>query len=160
MTIIWLPRCCGYVRPIPRSGTPSLKPDQFVVAGKLYNPGSLVNEIVAFPRPTPLGADLAWRPTGSGASAFLLGRIAREAATTMQLDNRSRATLSLVGGILGMVVQERLSLIPNDFGVWGGLLTLALSLALLVFSQRASFRAGYEQARRETRPRIAAAEAN
>ena len=67
----------------------------------------------------------------------------------MHLDYRSRASLSLVGGILGMVAQERLSLVSTSVGMSAALAILAMSVGLLLFSQRASFRAGYEQARRE-----------
>jgi hypothetical protein len=69
----------------------------------------------------------------------------------MQLDYRGRASLSLVGGIIGMVGQERLSLISSYLGMWLALVILAASLGLLVFAQHASFRAGYEQARRDAR---------
>ena len=67
----------------------------------------------------------------------------------MHLNYRSRASLSLVGGILGMVAQERLSLISSKLGMSAAFALLAVSVGLLLFSQRASFRAGYEQARRD-----------
>lgn len=67
----------------------------------------------------------------------------------MHFDYRSRASLSLVGGILGMVAQERLSLVATTICMSAALATLGISVGLLLFSQRASFRAGYEQARRE-----------
>lgn len=70
----------------------------------------------------------------------------------MRLDDRSRASLALVGGILGMVTQERLSLMPGSITMSAALLTLAVSVGLLVFAHRAAFRAGYEQARRDERP--------
>jgi hypothetical protein len=105
-----------------------------------------------------VGPDLASAKPQEAAPALRKG-LRGKGTLVMHLDNRSRASLSLVGGILGMVAQERLSLIPNDLAAWGALATLGISLGLLVFSQRASFRAGYEQARREARVRIATAEA-
>lgn len=70
----------------------------------------------------------------------------------MRLDDRSRASLSLVAGILGMVTQERLSLMPGSMTMSAALITLAVSVGLLIFAHRAAFRAGYEQARRDEPP--------
>lgn len=69
----------------------------------------------------------------------------------MRFDSRCRASLALVAGILGMVGQERLSLMPGNVTMSAALFVLVVSVGLLLFAHRASFHAGYEQARREAR---------
>jgi hypothetical protein len=67
----------------------------------------------------------------------------------MYIDNRNRARLLLAAGIMGMVAQERLSLMSGGMSKSVALMTLVISLGLLFFSHGEAFRAGYEEARRK-----------
>lgn len=69
----------------------------------------------------------------------------------MYIDNRGRAKLLLAAGIIGMVAQERLSLMNGGMLQSAALMTLAVSVGLLLFSHGEAFRAGYEEARRTRR---------
>lgn len=69
----------------------------------------------------------------------------------MHIDNRGRARLLLAAGIIGMVAQERLSLMTGGMLKSAALVTLAISIGLLFFSHGEAFRAGYEEARRKRR---------
>jgi hypothetical protein len=66
----------------------------------------------------------------------------------MHIDNRGRARLSLAAGIIGMVCQERLSLMNGGILKSVALMMLAISIGLLLFANGAAFRAGIEEARR------------
>lgn len=66
----------------------------------------------------------------------------------MYLNNRGRAKLLLAAGIVGMVAQERLSLMSGGMLKSVALMTLAISIGLLLFAQGAAFQAGYEEAGR------------
>ena len=67
----------------------------------------------------------------------------------MYIDYRGRARLLLAAGIIGMVAQERLSLMNGGMLKSVALMTLAISVGLLFFSHGEAFRAGYEEARRK-----------
>ena len=69
----------------------------------------------------------------------------------MYIDNRGRARLLLAAGIIGMVVQERLSLMAGGMLKSAALMTLAISVGLLLIAQAEAFRAGYEEAGRRRR---------
>lgn len=67
----------------------------------------------------------------------------------MYIDNRGRAKLLLAAGIIGMVAQERLSLMNGGLLKSVALMTLVISVGLLFSSHGEAFRAGYEEARRK-----------
>jgi hypothetical protein len=67
----------------------------------------------------------------------------------MYINDRSRARLLLAAGIVGMIAQERLSLMTSGMLKGIALLALAISVGLLFFSHGEAFRAGYEEARRD-----------
>ena len=66
----------------------------------------------------------------------------------MLIDNRGRARLLFAAGMIGMVAQERLSLMTGGMLKSAALMTLAISVGLLLSAQSTAFRAGYEEARR------------
>jgi hypothetical protein len=67
----------------------------------------------------------------------------------MQVDGRNRAKLFLAAGMMGMIIQERLSLITGNVTQSAALIVLAASVGALLFAHAAAFRAGYEEARQD-----------